>query len=194
MTSPMLPQDGFPVDNILGSKGTARDSLTAGAQVTTRMPPSRSASTSTANEARPASRRGNLERTSTLLSQSFTADTALEQQIETRNKELISRTVLIGMKSYGLSSYKGSAKKTQSNGTRAESQVIVPPDVAADVGQESQDIAGDARDAEYKSVYHQTMKATSFAFRNGMGSMMLRPDSIKDVVDRLLAVFCTEPP
>jgi len=194
MTSPMLPQDGFPVDNIIGSKGPANDISMTGMQATMRVPPSRSNSASIANEARPASRRGNLERTSTLLSQSFTADTALEQQIETRNKELISRTVLVGMKSYGLSSYKGSGKKTQTNVTGAESQGVDSPDVAADVATESQDIAGDGRDGEYKSVYHQTNKATCFAFRNGMGSMMLRPESIRDVVDRQLAIFCTEPP
>jgi len=194
MTSPMLPQDGFPIDNILNGKGSASDPVMIGTQTTTRVPASRNNSASMANEARPASRRGNLERTSTLLSQSFTADTALEQQIETRNKELISRSVLVVMKSYGLSSYKAGTKKTQNNVMGVESQGANSPDVAADLGLDSQAIEIDSRDAEYKSVYHQTMKATSFAFRKGMGSMMLRPESIKDVVDRLLAVFCTEPP
>lgn len=200
MTSPMLPQDGFAVDSLSAPKQSIGDSLADSNEL---QPPRRVSSSTivgartsspasllTALEVRPPSRARTLERTNTLLSQSFTADTMLEQQITTRNKELINRAVLLGMKTYGLKSYKAGSKTRTS-----ESQVPETIDTPMEeIGEEStQTMEADPKDVEYKSIYHQTRTGVVFAFRKNIGSTMLRQETIKKVVDSLLAVFCVEP-
>jgi hypothetical protein len=194
MTSPMLPQDGFSIDSLSPAPLLAPAKTTVGAQLNRRISGTTSSITiGTSGEQRPVGRRSNLERTSTLLSQSFTADTALEQQIEARNKEVISKLVLAGMKTYGLTSYKsGSKARSRSSlGGGDDSQLVQSPSMIMDG--ETQETANDARDAEYKNVYHQTVKGTNFTFRKAMGSMMLRQESVKEVVDNFLTMFCSEP-
>ena len=48
-------------------------------------------------------------------------------------------------------------------------------------------------DDEYKLVYHQTLKAATFAFRAQFSDRLLGQDAMRDVVDRLLILFCTNP-
>lgn len=52
-----------------------------------------------------------------------------------------------------------------------------------------------AKDEEYKLIYHQTYKSAVLAFRKHMSSKPLhsQPDRLGDVVERLLAIFCTDP-
>jgi len=178
MTSPMLPQDGFAIETLSAPKQSLWEVVTEsnGAQ---------RVSGSTLAEGRPSSRARTLERTGTLLSQSFTADTMLEQQITNRNKEIINRAVLAGMKKYGLKTYKAGTK-----GTSSDSQA---PETVETPNESAQVVEVDPRDVEYKSVYHQTNKSVVFAFRKSIGSTMLRQEAIKEAVDALLAVFCVEP-
>jgi len=58
-----------------------------------------------------------------------------------------------------------------------------------------QESAEAAKDEEYKLVYHQTYKGAVFAFRRSIASTPLQtqPNKIRDTVDRLLAIFCTDP-
>ena len=46
---------------------------------------------------------------------------------------------------------------------------------------------------EYKLVYHQTFKAAIFTFRKSLDAMLISQERMRDVVDRLLIMFCTDP-
>lgn len=48
----------------------------------------------------------------------------------------------------------------------------------------------DASD-EYKVIYHQTFKAATFAFRRQVSTLPLGQETMRDVVDRLLVLFCS---
>jgi len=191
----MLPQDGFALDSpsattqsigesIIEANGPHSGRRVSGSALTAARTNSPT-SLSTSNEGRPPSRIRTLERAGTLLSQSFTADTMLEQQITTRNKEIINRAVLAGMKNYGLKTYKAGTK-----GPSSDSQV---PETVETPNESAHVVEVDPRDVEYKNVYHQTNKSVVFAFRKSIGSTMLRQEAIKEAVDALLAVFCVEP-
>ncbi|KAI9690093.1 MAG: hypothetical protein M1820_010032 [Bogoriella megaspora] len=91
--------------------------------------------------------------------------------LEARNKEIISRTVMAGMRLYGLSSSARGATKTSG-------------------------MEGGAEDEDtYKLVYHQTYKGAVFAFRRAMGKEALgvKVEKVREVVERLLEVFCVDP-
>lgn len=94
-----------------------------------------------------------------------------------RNKTTISKTVMAGMRIFGLNRISVSNNESQQMPSLEESQ-------APSVG-------GTAED-EYKLVYHQTFKGTVFAFRKELEEEVLRPDGVREVVDRLLGVFCGE--
>lgn len=94
--------------------------------------------------------------------------------VEQQNKSVMSRIVLAGMRMYGL---KRQERKSVAKETQIESQVC-----------EDQEIAD-----EYKIVYHQTFKAAVFALRTHISLNPLNQDIMRDVVDRLLAIFCNNP-
>jgi hypothetical protein len=96
-----------------------------------------------------------------------------DDEMESKNKKFISRIVMAGMRLYGLSQ----SKRRQSD--------IEP----------SQNLERDNEDEEYKMVYHQAYKGACFAFRGLLQTQDLQPlsEAIRDVVDRLLAIFCTDP-
>ncbi|KAJ9622487.1 hypothetical protein H2203_006712 [Taxawa tesnikishii (nom. ined.)] len=52
-----------------------------------------------------------------------------------------------------------------------------------------------AKDDEYRLIYHQTYKGACFTFRTRMGEEPLQPwsDKVRETVDRLLALFCSDP-
>jgi len=196
----MLPQDGFAIDTLSASKQSTSEATTelsesqkgrriSGSTITAARMNS-TTSLPTTIEARPSSRARTLERTNTLLSQSFTADTMLEQQITNRNKEGINRAVLAGMRNYGLKTYKAGTKGCSSD-SQAPDSVKTPMEVPDEEPAHAMEV--DPKDVEYKNVYHQTSKGVVFAFRKSIGSTMLRQEAIKEVVDALLAVFCVEP-
>ncbi|KAI6813932.1 hypothetical protein KC342_g16619 [Hortaea werneckii] len=103
----------------------------------------------------------------------------VEESTETRNKDLISRVVMAGMRLHGLSQ----SKRKKSKGSAAASQSFEQEEI-------------DRRnDEEYKLVYHQVYKGAQFAFRQHIGQSTLQPhsDALREVVDRLLILFCTDP-
>ena len=104
---------------------------------------------------------------------------------ESGNKDFISRIAMAGMRLYGL------AQSKKRNRSRASSAV---PSPAVDASFEELE-AERKNDEEYKLIYHQVFKGTCFAFRAGIDQASLLPCSerVRDVVDQLLSIFCTDP-
>lgn len=105
-----------------------------------------------------------------------------EKTIEQRNKDALSRTIMAGMRLYGLQQKKKTSK------SRAASEVpsqAATPDIIA---------KGSAEDGdEYKLVYHQTLKGAAFALRRDIATTVLPPAVMREVADKLLTVFCSNP-
>ena len=87
-----------------------------------------------------------------------------------RNKAALTKVVMAGMRLYGLHQRKKSEVALDNN-TSQEFEV---------------------KD-EYKLVYHQTFKAATFTFRNQLSAQLIPQDTMRDMVDRLLCLFCTDP-
>ncbi|PSK45154.1 hypothetical protein B9Z65_2294 [Elsinoe australis] len=88
---------------------------------------------------------------------------------EQKNKDLISRLVLAGMRLHGLSQ----TKSKSGSRTEAEKQ----------------------SDEEFKLVYHNTLKAVSFAFRGHISTAELKIHTVllQEKVEIMLGLFCTDP-
>lgn len=94
--------------------------------------------------------------------------------VEQQNKSAMSRIVMAGMRMYGL---KRQERKSVVREMQHETQVCEDRETAD----------------EYKVVYHQTFKAATFALRTHISLNPIGQDTMRDVVDRLLAVFCNYP-
>ncbi|TKA75411.1 hypothetical protein B0A55_05784 [Friedmanniomyces simplex] len=107
-----------------------------------------------------------------------------EGSLEDKNKAIISRVVMAGMRLYGLT-------QSKSRKSRASSATLVP----LLQGCPEPSDADQQRDEEYKLVYHQTFKGTCFAYRENMAGSSLQPltEALRDTVDRLLDMFCNDP-
>ena len=100
--------------------------------------------------------------------------------VEQQNRNVLSRIVMAGMRMYGLS------QRRKSGGRPRTISEVLPVGVDA----VSSPVDGEN---EYKMVYHQTFKAAAFAVRRQIGSVALSSDALRDIVDRLLAIFCIDP-
>ncbi|KAK4505904.1 hypothetical protein PRZ48_003869 [Zasmidium cellare] len=107
-----------------------------------------------------------------------------EATVEQKNKDLVSKMVMAGMRLYGL--YQSKSRKSRANSTA--------PSPAVDASFEELE-AEKKNDEEFKLIYHQVYKGTCFAMRQHIGMTTLQPhtDALRETVDRLLAVFCTDP-
>ena len=136
----------------------------------------RSRSTSTPNIPRPSSKRDpHLP---------ITSDGVAVSLLEERNKETLSRLVMAGMRLYGLSS-----RSRKSDSGRLSTAAEGRPE-------QGDDSTPGPTDADtYKLVYHQAYKGAVFAFRQYMRNefLHLQTERVREVVDRLLAVFCCDP-
>ncbi|KAI6889304.1 hypothetical protein KC360_g4437 [Hortaea werneckii] len=105
--------------------------------------------------------------------------TDVEDTTEIRNKDLISRVVMAGMRLHGLSQ----SKRKKAKGSTIAAQSF------------EQGETDRLNDEEFKLVYHQVYKGTQFAFRQHIEQSTLQPhaDALREVVDRLLILFCTNP-
>ncbi|KAF2432288.1 hypothetical protein EJ08DRAFT_695737 [Tothia fuscella] len=141
-----------------------------------------SRSPSISSDTRPGSRRGLLDSQSKRSSLSRITSLSEAATIEDRNKEVISRVVMAGMRLYGLQQRK---KPTHA---RRDSEVAAASAASA-VSDEV------AKDDEYKLIYYQTYKGTVFAFRKHITTetLYLTPEPLRETVDRLLAIFCSDP-
>ena len=100
--------------------------------------------------------------------------------VEAKNKDLISRMVMAGMRLYGLS---------QSRHRKSR-----PTTPAVDINPENTEWER-VKEAEYKLIYHQVFKGTCFAFRSGITSrnLQLFTNTVRETADKLLAMFCDDP-
>ncbi|KAF2162039.1 hypothetical protein M409DRAFT_69280 [Zasmidium cellare ATCC 36951] len=122
------------------------------------------------------------------LSRAQSVSSALElpfvATVEQKNKDFVSKMVMAGMRLYGL--YQSKSRKPRSNSAAASP--------AVDVSFEDLE-AEKKNDEEFKLIYHQVYKGTCFATRQHICAVALQPhtDAVRETVDRLLAVFCTDP-
>lgn len=104
--------------------------------------------------------------------------------IESKNKEVISRIVMAGMRLYGLT-------QSKSRKSRSSSSVASP---ALDASFERREIERQM-DEEYKLVYHSVFKGTCFALRRHISILNLQPhlETLREIADSLLRVYCADP-
>lgn len=104
-----------------------------------------------------------------------------EISIEQQNKNGLSRLVMACMRIYGLQQQKKSGR------SRAVSEAASSAGITQEPAQTQES------DDEYKLVYHQVFKAASFTFRKTVIIQLISQEVMRDVVDRLLTLFCTDP-
>ena len=104
---------------------------------------------------------------------------AIDNSFQQQNTSTLSRIVMAGMRMYGLQQKKKAPGEQRQN-------------FAGDVSRVEPDVPqGDPE--EYKLVYHQTFKGACFAFRNHFTTRHVSQDAMREVVDRLLLLYCTDP-
>lgn len=103
-----------------------------------------------------------------------------DNSLQENNTKALSRIVMAGMRMYGLQQ-KRKASKQAGQGTEENDN------------QESQSNCALRELDEYKLVYHQTYKGACFAFRNHFPTMLVSQDAMREVVDQMLLLFCTDP-
>ncbi|KAI4730999.1 hypothetical protein E4T49_01402 [Aureobasidium sp. EXF-10728] len=98
-----------------------------------------------------------------------------------KNKDTLSKVVLAGLRVWGFSASK--KKKRVSSTTNAVDTAVDPEE--------------EARDEEYKLLYHHVYKAACFAFRAWIARADLSgkefADRVRDTVDALLGILCKDP-
>ena len=104
--------------------------------------------------------------------------------LEAKNKEIISKVVMAGMRLYGIVPSK--TRKSRSNST------VASP--ALDASFADLDIER-RNDEEYKLMYHQVYKSTCFAFRQHIAtkSLALHTEALRETVDKFLGIHCSDP-
>lgn len=100
----------------------------------------------------------------------------------TQNKTALSRIIMTGMRMHG---FQPQRKKSISIIAKSQSQAAPLLDAS------STTVGGGQED--YKAVYHQTFKATSFVFRKHWANRAMGQDMLRDTVDGLLGQFCQDP-
>ncbi|KAL7270893.1 hypothetical protein RUND412_006382 [Rhizina undulata] len=97
-------------------------------------------------------------------------------EVEARNRELLAKIVLAGMKSSGIRDYRSRARSVKfEDGAGAEKENLA---------------VAEREKEEYKGLYHMTVRAAVFALRGVMNKQEVKTETMKSVVDRLLGVFC----
>ena len=102
-------------------------------------------------------------------------------KIENQNKAALSRIVMAGMRMYGMQ------QRKRSTDSKEVSEVVPGAGIAATIS-----LTPDVED-QYKLIYHQTYKASSFVFRRQMQVVAISQGDLRDTVDRLLEMFCVDP-
>lgn len=105
-----------------------------------------------------------------------TENTILEQ-----NKAALSKVIMAGMRLHGLQSKRKPTKEASQAALSRRSSISAG--ILTEQGGED----------EYKLVYHQTLKAALFAFRNTCATQAINQDTMRDIIDRLLDIFCVDP-
>ena len=103
------------------------------------------------------------------------ADGSYTQQ----NKAALTKVVMAALRLHGLQQKKRPRSKSQ-----LPDQVTLHTKTSV--------IVNEAED-EYKLVYHQTFKAANFTFRKHFNAQPISQETLREVVDRLLTIFLTDP-
>ncbi|KAL8894122.1 MAG: hypothetical protein Q9192_004596 [Flavoplaca navasiana] len=117
--------------------------------------------------------------------------------IEHQNKTSLSRIIMAGMRMHGLQSQH---QRRKSLGGASDTQNPASPSTAGKGsiygvnGAGGQGSVGGIPEDEYKAIYHQTFKSTTFAFRNTWKTSAIKEESLRDTVNIFLSQFCTSPP
>ena len=96
-----------------------------------------------------------------------------------QNKAALTKVIMAAMRLHGLQQKKRPASRSQLPGQ-------------ATLHTETSTAANDTED-EYKLVYHQTFKAAMFTFRKYLNAQVIPQEAMRDAVDQLLTMFCTDP-
>ncbi|KAL9632963.1 MAG: hypothetical protein Q9204_003589 [Flavoplaca sp. TL-2023a] len=113
--------------------------------------------------------------------------------IEHQNKTTLSRIIMAGMRMHGL---QPQHQRRKSVGGAFDTQNPASPSTAgkgSSCGGNGEGGQGIAED-EYKAIYHQTFKSTTFAFRNTWKTSAVKEESLRDTANIFLSQFCTSPP
>ncbi|MCJ1363225.1 hypothetical protein MMC16_002332 [Acarospora aff. strigata] len=137
-----------------------------------------------------------------------------EISVEQRNKDSLSRIIMAGMRLYGLQQTKhqrrktGTCTSTSTSKSRAvseaptsqgQSQVqaaatnLPSTDIYTAVPKQIATTGEDGTGDEYKLIYHQTFKGACFALRRGFASRIVGQGLMREVADRFLGMFCSDP-
>ena len=98
-----------------------------------------------------------------------------------QNKAALTKVVMAGMRLHGLQQ----RKKTDKGSTLEERFRNATFTNNSSGPSDEED--------EYKLVYHQTFKAATFAFRKHFSAQTISQELMRDVVDRILTMFCSDP-
>ena len=96
-----------------------------------------------------------------------------------QNKAALTKVIMAAMRLHGLQQKKKPASKSQ-----LPSQATLHTETSA---------AAIQAEDEYKLVYHQTFKAATFTFRRHLNAKIIPQEAMRDAVDQLLMMFCTDP-
>ena len=96
-----------------------------------------------------------------------------------QNKAALTKVVMAAMRLHGLQQRKKPPTHSQ-----------LPNPVALHT--EIHVVTNEAEE-EYKLIYHQTFKAAMFTFRKHLNGLLISQETMREVVDRLLTMFCTDP-
>ena len=97
-----------------------------------------------------------------------------------KNKAALTKVVMAGMRLHGFQQKKRLGKT---------SAIEDRPNTATSIGDATPFEAED----EFKLVYHQTFKAAMFAFRRHFNVQAISQGIMRDIVDRILGLFCSDP-
>lgn len=169
-------------------------------------PLSRSSSVSFENRSLSRKESSNTETRRSNLSQVATIPTQPEEPTtESRNKDALSKVVMAAMRMHGLQQRKKARSRRASVALGIDDAPQLSDELAADDA---------AKDEEYKLIYHQTYKGAALALVSVMLVLVLfrlwltssfqrkhmaekplhaQPDRMRDVVEKLLTIFLTDP-
>lgn len=118
-----------------------------------------------------------------------------DKEIEQKNKDTLSRLVMAGMRLYGLSQSK--AKKNARRASMAPNNIATQSasSPVLNAEDEEEEERRKERGEEYRYIYHQAYKGACFAFRSRIAKESFQPhtETLREVVDKLLAMFCVDP-
>ena len=175
-----LEQDESGTPPMLQARKVVKQSLSRSSSIT---------SVATAELSRPASRSGalangkrsSLHRVESAISpRNSPILSDVDGDYAQRNKAALTKVVMAGMRLHGLQQ-----KKRLGKSSAMEDR----PNTATSTGDATPSEAED----EFKLVYHHTFKAAMFAFRKHFNAQAINQGIMRDIVDKILSLFCSDP-